>query len=86
MRADAKPRSPAGRSRVTEGPYKGSPGWMKLQVDLDCTHQWRAWTLRSKWLTVTAEGKRGVLFNGGMRTVLVTGQLDTLPRAILDAT
>lgn len=48
-----------------EGPYHGSPGWLKLQVDLECTHHWRAYTLRNKWLTVTADGKRGVLFNGG---------------------
>jgi hypothetical protein len=48
-----------------DGPYAGSPGWMNLKVDLNCTHHWRADTLRDRWQTVTADGRRGTLFIGG---------------------
>jgi hypothetical protein len=52
-------------SGPADGPYAGSPGWMNLQVDLSCTHHWRAVSIRDRWQTVTAEGRRGTLFPGG---------------------
>lgn len=53
-------------SQSPSGPYAGSPGWIDIRTDLQCTHGWRAWTQKLRLQMVNADGTRGVfLYSGG---------------------